>query len=1462
MSERAGQASIRQERDEIVRGEARARGEGALHQSRTIGSRIALRAPGVLLVSAGTALGVASGGLVDSARAQIENPRVVRGDVGFERQDARTIIRASNGAIINYNRFDIGSQEVVQFVQPSVDARVLNRISGAAPTRIDGSLLANGQVYLVNAAGVFFGRGSVVNVSRFVAAGAELSNADFLLGRDYFRSVTGAIESAGEIHAGDVTLIGDSIVNTGLVLGGSTGSPGSINIVRSPDGGSVYVQEQGSAIRVQVTPTSEKPQRARPMASGIASSVVNGSTGTPRRRFASLGAGDAAAAAMRTYERGGVVNSGTIAAPGGDVRIEVPGARVRNEASGVISAGAVAADIAGVRSGEQSHGQSGGSVRVNAAAIENAGVIEANAIAANANGVFDRGVSDTSPRAGVVELNATNIASIAHGARVEARVAVPAGDSALGRRYEGSDSIGDGGRVSIVSEGSLDVALGSVIDVSGGMARGDAGTIELSGNTAMLIAADIRARDAASALGLRSAGEMLLGGDQAGSIYVRAAGFDDDQVTIDGRIARGDVGEQSFVVSSGAIEGFAGDVFLQTPMDIVVEHSVGKNNGGLTLDAGRDIVFGESTLLGEESAGLLDLTIASNFLDFMAQRNISDLTGSGAMLVAHSGDISLRANGGFVEFGRASVSSGRTIAWTQAESLVLRAADVFVANSEETNLDIDVTRGDLAFGDAGSATDAAQTYASLDAIASGRVDVNERLESATGITLVSGGDLNIGADVVASQSVTLHAGDAGTGFLSVVRDGVVIASDRVALRAGVPPERQPIGSSARFGSIDVTTHEATIANASSSAGQGSSSPSSFEFSQNESFTDADLPTFAGGTQGMELIANSYFGDIAIDDGSKFAGTRARISAGSAFDPIGMGALDINDDVEVQSLAVFSVANLNADVTSSGAEGQFYEDKVYVGDDIVLRGEHVQFEAPVNSALNDAAAHSLSIDGDATFEMGSGGERALRSLAVSGDTTLGRTDVTVDKFLVQVVTELQQSYGGNLNLLSDARLETRTSEDRAGVTSVGGDVVAARNPRTGAGLDLEVVTDSGLVEFGGDLGVENALGLLSIQTRRDAATRDGRIVERFATIVGKDDMLVRADEVRLAPGEKLTVLGDLDMQARIAAVGDISTLGDLSITADTISLIRRPSGSLFDKVGDLLSDAGVDYFAGGAIAMNGDVQLTGEGPAPRFGSATGSYSPSISLYERVDLLAAEALGSEFVDGSGRVLDRAVPPPPPPPPPPPVGRGELEDPRAWDPVLEVAVLPRVYDIDLLRQISVNGREVRVGESYESWRGRYVYSDLPGRAGGFVDAGEVRVAATRFDISAVRSVVRQYDQVLGGEGRTEEAARTITLSMHRYWSLNPPSSHVSDVQEYANYLATQRNLTPEAESAKRTLGELRALLKRVEGLGLTQGELRATRERLMSGLVEQMPGMTSSRLLNLIEWSEDVDMFGRRG
>lgn len=178
-----------------------------------------------LLDSAGGAIAVAvstalSGMLAQSAEAKggIKVEKVARGTAQFTTRGANTQIRVSDRAIINYRQFNVGANEGVQFIQPSAQSRVLNRINSGEPSRIDGRMSANGIVYLVNPSGVMFGRDSVVNVGKLYAAAANISDGDFLNGVNRFVGGLGAVVNEGSIHADAVTLVGRRVINQGEIL--------------------------------------------------------------------------------------------------------------------------------------------------------------------------------------------------------------------------------------------------------------------------------------------------------------------------------------------------------------------------------------------------------------------------------------------------------------------------------------------------------------------------------------------------------------------------------------------------------------------------------------------------------------------------------------------------------------------------------------------------------------------------------------------------------------------------------------------------------------------------------------------------------------------------------------------------------------------------------------------------------------------------------------------------------------------------------------------------------------------------------------------------------------------------------------------------------------------------------------------------------------------------------------------
>jgi len=108
--------------------------------------------------------------------------RVAAGLASFNKNGNHLNITTSDKAIINYNSFNIAKKEGVRFIQPSSSSVVLNRVVKANnPSSILGSLNANGRVFLINPAGIYFGANSKVNANSFLATTLNITNDNFLI---------------------------------------------------------------------------------------------------------------------------------------------------------------------------------------------------------------------------------------------------------------------------------------------------------------------------------------------------------------------------------------------------------------------------------------------------------------------------------------------------------------------------------------------------------------------------------------------------------------------------------------------------------------------------------------------------------------------------------------------------------------------------------------------------------------------------------------------------------------------------------------------------------------------------------------------------------------------------------------------------------------------------------------------------------------------------------------------------------------------------------------------------------------------------------------------------------------------------------------------------------------------------------------------------------------------------------
>jgi filamentous hemagglutinin family protein len=134
-----------------------------------------------------------------------------------------TVTQTSDRMAATWNTFNIGVNATVNFVQPTSSSVALNRVTSGDPSQILGHLNANGRVYLINPSGILFGAGSSVNVGGLLASTLNISDANFMAGKNVFsrEGATGSVINQGNITAADggyVALLGAQVRNEGNII--------------------------------------------------------------------------------------------------------------------------------------------------------------------------------------------------------------------------------------------------------------------------------------------------------------------------------------------------------------------------------------------------------------------------------------------------------------------------------------------------------------------------------------------------------------------------------------------------------------------------------------------------------------------------------------------------------------------------------------------------------------------------------------------------------------------------------------------------------------------------------------------------------------------------------------------------------------------------------------------------------------------------------------------------------------------------------------------------------------------------------------------------------------------------------------------------------------------------------------------------------------------------------------------
>jgi len=167
--------------------------------------------------------------------------QVTHGHADIVHHGTETQIETSHHAVIEWDSFSIAPSETMRFVQPHTNSTVINRVHEGM-SQIDGALLGNGRIYLLNPNGVLVGKNGIISCAAFAASTLDFdSDACFKGGDLLFKGDSReTILNFGKIKAldGDVFLLARAVINEGTIEAkeGIIGIAAAREVLLKPEG--------------------------------------------------------------------------------------------------------------------------------------------------------------------------------------------------------------------------------------------------------------------------------------------------------------------------------------------------------------------------------------------------------------------------------------------------------------------------------------------------------------------------------------------------------------------------------------------------------------------------------------------------------------------------------------------------------------------------------------------------------------------------------------------------------------------------------------------------------------------------------------------------------------------------------------------------------------------------------------------------------------------------------------------------------------------------------------------------------------------------------------------------------------------------------------------------------------------------------------------------------------------------
>lgn len=643
--------------------------------------------------------------LASFAQAGPEGGAVVQGSatISTPAPTKTQIDQTTDKAIINWNSFNVGSNESAVFNQPNASSVTLNRIFDQDASVIAGLVSANGRLVLVNANGMVFENGASVNTAGLIATTADISNDDFMAGNYRFEQAGAAnasIVNKGQITAeegGVVAFVAPSVSNSGVITAklGTVALGAGNTFVLDLYGDNLISFPVSAEIVQQLTGPDGKPlsslvdmsgkidagavQLTARAARGIIDSVINVD-------------GEIIASGVQRSSGGGVSLVGSSGRDGtaentravGDLGMAMP---VGYGAAIVIDGGQNRVDVGGTLNASGAHG---GSISLTGSRVDVAGSLTATGSSGPGGAIS----------IGAKEINLSDASLNASGATGGGSIAIGFTGSGASRNVNAdtvfvsagstlkADAIesGNGGRIEFWSNLATDYR--GTMSAKGGAASGDGGFLEVSskGEVGFWGAADASAP-------MGAVGMLSLDPKNITISTFGGGGLGSNPLTF------GTSSTSSQTISPNSITSVLNTgtaVTLQASNDINISSSISVNNPGgngghLTMQAGRSVIFNNGADITTDNG---NLTIIAN--ELLSAGVVNSQRDPGSAVITMNSGSEINAGSGSVRLailngaGKTNSTSGDLTVRT------IQAGNILIENLGATaGSDVNIASGSL-----------------------------------------------------------------------------------------------------------------------------------------------------------------------------------------------------------------------------------------------------------------------------------------------------------------------------------------------------------------------------------------------------------------------------------------------------------------------------------------------------------------------------------------------------------------------------------------------------------------------------------------------------------------------------------------------------------------------------------------------------------------------------------------------